>query len=142
MKILVDTSIWSLALRKKTLTQKEESYVHELKELINELRVEMIGPIRQELLSGVNNEHKYNLLKENLKGFEDLTLSRQDYEKAAEIFNLCRKSGIQGSHIDFLICAVAINHQLPIFTTDDDFKSYRKIIEIDLHTIRDELSYE
>jgi hypothetical protein len=139
MKILVDTSIWFLALRKKTLTQIEKRYVNELKELINELRVEMIGPIRQELLSGVKDEQKYNSLKENLKGFEDLAITEQDYEKAAEIFNLLRKSGIQGSHIDFLICAVALNHHLPIFTTDNDFRNYQKIIGVDLQKIRDEL---
>ncbi len=53
-----------------------------------------------------------------------------------------RKNGIQGSHIDFLIYAAAINHHLPIFTTDNDFESYRKIIDFDLHEIRNELRHQ
>ena len=53
MKVLVDTVVWSLALRKKTLSDQESKIVEELKELIYELRVVTIGPIRQELLSGL-----------------------------------------------------------------------------------------
>jgi len=51
MKILVDTCIWSLALRRGEGVEGLE--VSELSELIRELRVQMIGPVRQELLSGI-----------------------------------------------------------------------------------------
>jgi predicted nucleic acid-binding protein len=140
MKILVDTSIWSLALRKKTLTHQEKKIVEELKELIHELRVVVIGPVRQELLSGISDEIKYMNLKDKLRPFDDLPLHVEDYEKAAEIFNICRKNGVQGSHIDFLICAASINEEISIFTTDKDFENYKKYINIKLHTTRDELN--
>lgn len=139
MKIIVDTSVWSLALRKKTLTDKEKKIVSELKELIHELRVVIIGPVRQELLSGISDEIKFNNLKDKLQAFDDLRLETKDYEKSAEFFNTCRRNGIQGSHIDFLICGTAINNKVSIFTTDKDFDQYKKVIRIKLHTIRDEL---
>ncbi len=140
MKILVDTSIWSLALRKKTLTSKELLIVKEFRELINELRVAMIGSIRQELLSGISDEDKFERLRDKLTGFEDIHLNQEDYEKAAEISNECRRNGVQGSHIDFLICAVALNRNISIFTTDNDFKNYKKIVSIKLHSIREEIN--
>ena len=97
MKVLVDTSVWSLSLRKRKLTGKEENTVSELKELIHELRVEMIGAIRQELLSGIPDNEKYEVLRDKLRAFDDLPLTRSDFERAAEFFNQCRKRGIQGN---------------------------------------------
>jgi len=137
MKVLVDTSVWSLALRKKTLTINEKKIVREFKELIYELRVIVIGPILQELLSGISDINKFKNLKSKLSSFEDLKITRKDYEKAAEISNICRKKGIQGSHTDFLISSFAINNNIKIFTTDKDFNHYKKIVEeIKLHSVR------
>lgn len=138
MRVIIDTSVWSLALRKKTLTLNETKVVKELKELIYELRAVIIGPIRQELLSGLSDEAKFNNLKEKLKAFDDLSLEQEDYEKAAELSNNCRRKGVQGSHIDFLICSAAMNNKISIFTTDKDFVNYRKVINIHLHNIRED----
>jgi len=139
MNVLVDTSVWSLALRKKTLTDFENTCVAELRELIKELRVVMVGPIRQELLSGISAPEKHQLLKGQLQAFEDLTIDTENYEKAAEFSNICRNSGIQGSHTDFLICAVADAHDMSIFTTDKDFTNYSKVLGLRLHEVREEI---
>lgn len=139
MKIIVDTSVWSLALRKKTLTDNEKKIVKEFKELIYEFRVVTLGPIRQELLSGISDDIKFENLKDKLKPFDDLALNQKDYEKAAEISNICRRKGIQGSHIDFLICAAAINRQISIFTTDKDFENFQDAINLKLHSVRSEI---
>ena len=134
MKILVDTSIWSLALRRSgTLSGEDQSLVSELNELISEVRVAIIGPIRQELLSGISKQEQFDALKEKLLAFEDIPLITEDYERAAEFYNTCRKSGIQGSQIDFLICAFAAGREMPIFTTDNDFLLYAKHLSISLH---------
>ncbi|HOF04895.1 MAG TPA: PIN domain-containing protein [Syntrophales bacterium] len=134
MKILVDTSIWSLALRRSAkLSEKDRSLVQELNELISEVRVAIIGPVRQELLSGISIKTQFEALKEMLAAFDDMPLRREDYERAAEFYNTCRKAGIQGSQIDFLICAVAAGRELPIFTTDNDFLLYAKHLPISLH---------
>jgi len=134
VKILVDTSIWSLALRRSAkLSEKDRSLVQELNELISEVRVAIIGPVRQELLSGISIKTQFEALKEMLAAFDDMPLRREDYERAAEFYNTCRKAGIQGSQIDFLICAVAAGRELPIFTTDNDFLLYAKHLPISLH---------
>lgn len=139
MNVLVDTSIWSLALRRKP-PQKiklENPKVLELVELIDEGRAVLIGPVRQEILSGISSPSQFSLLKERLRAFDDLTLKTDDYELAAEFFTKCRKTGIQGSHVDFLICAAAKNHTLSIFTSDQDFSNYSRILKIELHQPRE-----
>jgi predicted nucleic acid-binding protein len=45
----------------------------------------------------------------------------------------CRAKGVQGSNSDFLICAVAINHQLPVFTLDRDFEMYRRWLDFGVY---------
>ena len=59
--------------------------------------------------------------------FPDLRLKTADYEKAAEFFNICRSKGVQGSNTDFLICAISVNRDYPIFTTDRDFEKFQKL---------------
>ncbi|ABQ25152.1 type II toxin-antitoxin system VapC family toxin [Geotalea uraniireducens] len=134
MKILVDTSVWSLALRRNLPDDGPE--VTELIELIKEVRVQMIGPVRQELLSGVKNQAQFQKLRNHLRTFPDLELTTRDYETAAEFFNLCRGKGIQGSNTDFLICAIAARHKIPIFTTDGDFTLFQTHLPIMLHRPR------
>lgn len=137
MKVLIDTSIWSLALRRgKALSREEQVLITELGELIKELRVALMGPIRQELLSGMSSDEPFNILKERLHPFEDLPLTQTDYERAAEFYNACRKAGIQGSQIDFLICSVSVGNKIPIFTSDKDFLHYKKQLPISLYQPR------
>ena len=81
----------------------------------------MIGPVRQELLSGIRDPAQFRKLRDHLRAFPDLPLATADFEYAAELFNLCRAKGVQGSNTDFLIGAIAVNHQLAILTTDKDF---------------------
>jgi predicted nucleic acid-binding protein len=131
MKILVDTSVWSLALRRNLPADGPE--VSELIELIREVRVQMIGPVRQEILSGVKNQSQFQKLRNHLRAFPDLELTSRDYETAAEFFNLCRGKGIQGSNTDFLICAIAARNRFPIFTTDVDFTLFRPHLPITLY---------
>jgi len=134
MKVLVDTSVWSLALRRNPPTDGPE--VSELIELIREVRVRMIGPVRQELLSGVKSHAQFQRLRNHLRAFPDLEVTTRDYESAAEFFNLCRGKGIQGSNTDFLICAISVRHKIPIFTTDGDFMLFQPHLPITLHRPR------
>lgn len=131
MKILVDTCIWSLALRRGV--RRRDPCVDELRSLIQDHRVQMIGPIRQEILSGVRSESQFNNLERHLASFPDLPILDKDYVKAAKYFNLCRSQGIQGSNTDFLICAVAVRNKLLIFTIDKDFESFAEHVPILLH---------
>ncbi len=134
MKILVDTCIWSLALRRQKF--EDDIYVSELKDLIDGMRAGLIGPIRQELLSGVRSKKQFALLRDKLEPFDDIEIIKGDYELAAEFFNTARSKGIQGSNTDFLICAVSARRQMPIFTMDKDFTSYSSVLPIVLHNFK------
>ncbi len=131
MKVIVDTSVWSLALRQ---SGKGDSLpVKELRNLIKDYRVQIIGPIRQEILSGIRSEVQFQKLKKHLDNFPDFPILTEDYVNAAKLFNLCRSKGIQGSNTDFLICALSIRNNLSIFTTEKDFESFAAHIPIHLH---------
>jgi len=135
MKVIVDTCIWSDAFRRSAY-DKENRYVKELKNLINDGRVQMIGPVRQEILSGIRFRKQFEKLKKLLQTFPDIDIKSNDFETAAMFYNLCRKEGIQGSNTDFLICALSSNNNLPIFTRDNDFELFRPILNIKLHTVQ------
>ena len=135
MKVLVDTSVWSLALRRRRTTAADP-VVEELRSLIDEGRVAIVGPIRQELLSGIQTSKTFERLREHLRGFEDEQIETVDFERAAEHFNTCRAKGVQGSNTDFLICAVAERRSLPILTPDADFNRFAALLPITLHGSR------
>ena len=134
MKVLVDTPIWSYALR--TRNTKYQAEISELTSLIRDQRALIIGPIRQEILSGYSDLKKFKKLREKLSFYENSPILDSDYESAAELSNKCRKRGVQGSQIDFLICAVAKRLDVPIFTTDKDFSNYKSIVSIKLYKIK------
>lgn len=131
MKVIVDTCVWSQALRKNR--QKDNTLINTLIELIKEIRVQLIGPIRQELLSGIKYERQFNELRDYLAAFPDFLIETKEYEKAAEFYNLCRSKGIQGSNTDFLICAIAVNYGYEILTIDKDFENFQKHLPIQLY---------
>ncbi|MBN1608912.1 MAG: PIN domain-containing protein [Polyangiaceae bacterium] len=134
MNVLVDTSVWSLALRR---AKRVDSTVSgELAELISEGRVVMLGAVRQEVLSGMKVKAQFDQLREHLRSFPDLELETADYEAAASAFNRCRERGVQGSNTDFLICAAAMRRKLAVYTTDGDFRPFAKILEVELHEPR------
>lgn len=132
MKVLVDTAVWSLALRRSRKVA-DESTTSELASLVRDRRVMMIGPIRQELLSGIRERMHFDQLREHLRAFPDMGITTADYEEAASFYNRCREKGIQGSNTDFLICAVATRNELSIFTTDEDFRHFARVLPIVLH---------
>jgi predicted nucleic acid-binding protein len=138
MNTLVDTSVWSLALRRrpKDLTTTEQSMVDELADLTREGRARIIGLIRQELLSGIRTPAQYEKLRVALRPFPDEPINTADYEAAAAAGNDCRAMGIAVSVVDTLICQIALSRQWNIFTTDPDFKNYAKALSIKLHAPR------
>lgn len=133
--VLVDTPVWSLALRRRpeNLSPREHQLTQALEELIREGRVQLLGPIRQELLSGLREEAQFRKLREYLRAFPENPLELSDYEEAAHMSNRCRSQGIAGSGVDFLICAAAHRREWGIFTTDEDFQNYSSVLPLRLH---------
>ena len=129
MKVLIDTSVWSQALRRQSAeasSTAQERVVDVLKELIHDSRIAMLGPVRQELLSGVKTQKQFETLQQILSVFSDEPLRSQDYEQAAKNLNQCRQGGVQGSNTDFLICAVSMSREWPVYSLDKDFEQYKK----------------
>lgn len=112
--------------------KQQNSEVKFLESLIDNRRICIIGPIRQEILSGIKDKKQFTELKDILGSFDDFPIITGDYELAAEYFNTCRNKGIQGSNTDFLICAVSHRKRFPIFTTDKDFEKFSRHITITL----------
>jgi predicted nucleic acid-binding protein len=137
LKVLVDTSVWSAALRRRTRGAVEEEAARELANLIRKERVLVIGPVRQELLSGISDQRRFEDLLYKLRGFSDEPLTTEHFELAATYANKCRRQGIQGAHTDFLVCAFSVKEGGSIYTLDRDFARYRNHIPITLHTAGD-----
>jgi hypothetical protein len=137
MSVLIDTPIWSLALRRKTaqLNREERRRVEEWKTLVSDGRARLAGIIRQEVLSGIRDAHDFERLRERLAAFDDVPADTTDHEQAANYFNACRAKGVTPTSFDVLICALAARHGLAIFTTDTDFSHYAKILPIRLHAV-------
>ncbi|MCF6319738.1 MAG: PIN domain-containing protein [Proteobacteria bacterium] len=130
MKILVDTPIWSYAFRSKK--PEFSPHVKRLTEIIKNNNVFIIGVIKQEILSGYSDVSKFKTLENKMASFENTKTLDEDYIQAAKFSNICRSKGIQGSPVDFFICAVAFRLNVSIFTTDKDFYHYQKHIPIEL----------
>lgn len=137
MTVLVDTTIWSLALRRRAhqLSPEETRLVEEWTDLAASGRAGLTGPVRQEVLSGIRSDEAFKALHEKLSFFRYLENLPGDYVRAARFFNLCRAHGIAASHIDMLICAISYRYGVPIFTTDPDFTGYAKHLPIRLHEL-------
>lgn len=135
MRILVDTSIWSLALRRKK--ESNSSAADLLKKHIEAGEyVCLIGIILQEILSGVTTDKLFNQLKDHLSAFPMIAVEREDYVRAAQLRNDCKKKGVQVGTIDALIAAVCIKNDLLLLSTDKDFQliannSQLKLIKVE-----------
>jgi predicted nucleic acid-binding protein len=138
VNVLVDTSVWSLALRRaaRNLSASEKIIVAELAALIDEGGARIIGLVRQELLSGIKSSEQFARLREILTAFRDEPVDSEDYERAALFSNKCRSEGVSVSVSDMLICSIVHSRGWPIFSTDPDFKRYVRMLPIRIHAPR------
>ena len=130
MKVIVDSSVWSLVLRR---SDPDLGYETLLKDIIHHQRLIIAGVIKQEILSGILVESHFKRLSQTLSFFRNTPLLDEDFELAASYYNQCCKKGIQGSHTDYLICALATRFGAHILTSDKDFDHYARVIPIQLY---------
>ena len=132
--VLVDTSIWSLSLRRRAvdLSEQEQSFTRTLYRLVKEGQVQLLGSTRQEVLSGIREESQFHRIRDHLGDFPNVSLDEHDYEEAASISNTCRRAGVASSPIDMLMCSVSLRNDWEIFTTDLDFLQYKRVVHIRL----------
>jgi predicted nucleic acid-binding protein len=135
--ILLDSSIWSLFLRRKQrdLNPHERAIVHHVHDLIVAGDAVIIPLICHEVLSGISDKAKFDYIKARLLAIDELPLQIETYTLAAEFFNTCRAKGTAPGAIDMTICAAAHLHHTPIFTTDPDFPLYARHLPFSLYNI-------
>ena len=122
MTLLVDTSVWSLALRRDA--QATEPEVHRLKDAL--LGAEMVvttGLILQELLQGFSGPKAQAQIVERFAALPLLQpdRDRDDHINAAALRNTCRRAGVQIGTVDALLAQLCIRHEVTLLTTDKDF---------------------
>lgn len=121
MTLLVDTSVWSLALRRDAAASEPE--VQQLEEaLLGADVVVTTGLVLQELLQGFSGPKAGMQIIERFAALPLLQPDRQDHIHAAELRNTCRRAGIQVGTIDALLAQLCIRHELTLLSTDNDFK--------------------
>lgn len=135
MGVMVDTNVWSLALRRlpHQLSPAESEQVNELARLLGRDDAWLLGAVRQEVLSGIRSEIAFRRIRRQLQGAFPVPTEPSDYERAAEISNTSRAGGIASSPVDALLCAVAERVAVPIFTLDGDFERYSSVLGLPLH---------
>jgi len=135
LKVLVDSCVWSLALRRKkgeaSHNPEESRLVSVLAEGIRDGRVVMIGPVRQEVLSGIKHVEQFEKLCQQLAAFPDAEIGSQDYVQAARLDNLCRAAGVQCGEVDMLLSAVAVRNGWTILTHDSGLTHCIEVVERD-----------
>ena len=120
MTLLVDTSVWSLAFRRDRVAN--EPQVRALRTAIaGGEPIVITGLILQELLQGFSGPRARKDIVERFSALPLLAPDRQDYIDAADLRNLCRRSGVQVGTIDALLAQLCIRHKLTLLTTDNDF---------------------
>lgn len=121
MTLLVDTSVWSLALRRDAPAAEPE--VRHLENALfgSEVLV-TTGLVLQELLQGFSGPRAQNLIVERFAALPFVQPDREDHVAAAALRNACRRAGVQIGTIDALIAQLCIRHDLVLLTTDGDFK--------------------
>jgi len=120
MTILVDTSVWSLALRRDATAGEPE--VQALKDaLLGDDVIVTTGLVLQELLQGFAGPKAQALIVQRFAALPLIQPDREDYIGAAAIRNICRRAGVQMGTIDALIAQLSIRHGLTLLTTDKDF---------------------
>lgn len=127
MKVVVDTSVWSVYLRRSA---PPKSLARVLERFIRRDQVHLLGIVRQELLSGLAQPQQFDRLSWALSGLPDELATSDDHSLAVKFYNLCRARGVQGSSVDFLICAMAKRLRSPTLTLDKDFLSYAQYLPV------------
>ena len=131
MSFFVDTSVWSLALRRDKPRDGRE--IKLLQRALGEgITVYTTGLVLQELLQGFLGAKASTQIIERFAALPFVIPDRLDHIQAAEIRNHCRRKGIQTGTIDALLAQLCLRHELELLTTDNDFKHISKVYPLRL----------
>ena len=128
-RFIIDTSVWSEALRRKKKTiNSSDTIVRKIIE--NDDEIVILGIILQEILTGITDDKLFREIRNILDDFLYLEITKNDYIYASELNNKCRSKGITAGSIDFLIASIAIRSELELVTFDKDFYNISKYTDL------------
>lgn len=130
--MLVDTCVWSLSLRRRrdaALSLEDEVVLASLRAAIQDFRATIIGPVRQEILSGIRDRGQFAKTENLLDPFPDEELIPSDYVQAARLFNVCQDHDVQCGATDILICAVAARNGWGVLTSDSGLRRCIQVLQ-------------
>jgi predicted nucleic acid-binding protein len=120
VNIFVDTSVWSLALRRDETS--DQLTVSRLRDALDGGDgVFTTGLVLQELLQGFRGPKARDDIVDHFASLPLLIPDRTDHIAAAELRNACRQNGIQVGTIDVLLAQLCVRHDLVMLSTDQDF---------------------
>ena len=135
MSLLVDTSVWSLALR-RDVEQSAPEVVALRHALLGTDQVFTTGLVLQELLQGFAGPKDRAQLVDRLSALAFLQPVKEDHIDAAEVRNSCRRCGVQVGTIDALLIQLCRRNGLTLLTTDQDFHAATQHVEFRLWSAR------
>jgi hypothetical protein len=133
LSLFVDTSVWSLAFRRDAppASAPVDTLVRALE--AGELVV-TTGLVLQELLQGFSGPKARRAILERFAALPLLVPDRQDHVEAAELRNRCRRRGVQIGTIDALLARLCIRNDLPMLSSDEDFRCIARLSPLKLAT--------
>lgn len=131
MTLFVDTSVWSLALRRDP--PPSEPTVHRLQQAVEgDESIVTTGLVLQELLQGFHGPRDRESVNRHFAALPLIAPQREDHAAAAELRNECRRRGVQLGTIDALIAQLCIRHSLTLLSADRDFTNAAAIVPLRL----------
>jgi predicted nucleic acid-binding protein len=121
LSLFVDTSVWSLALRRDSPASHREIGVL-VRAIESGETLLTTGLVLQELLQGFSGPKSRDQILDRFSAVPLLVPDRDDHIRAAELRNHCRRKGVQVGTIDALLAQLCIRHNLTMLTTDKDFE--------------------
>lgn len=132
MRYLIDTTVLSLTIRRQSadLNPRERECVRRVLGQLSTFEAGIIGPVAQEVLSGVSLAANFHRMAESVRFFGWFEMTDSDYVEAAKCANACLARGIAYTAVYMLICAVALRLDLTVVTADQDFQGYEKAVGV------------
>jgi predicted nucleic acid-binding protein len=131
LNVFVDTSVWSLALRRDRAEDSAQvAFLARALEAGDSIFT--TGLVLQELLQGFRGPRARDGIVERFSALPLLVPDREDHVRAAELRNACRRRGVQIGTIDALLAQLCIRHELTMLATDADFERIARLHPLDV----------
>jgi hypothetical protein len=131
VNVLVDTSVWSLALRRAPLPRAPEVVLLDTCLERGDVIV-TTGIVLQELLQGFQGPAQARRIVKQFSLLPVIPPEVEDHIEAAALRNHCRRSGVQVGTIDALLARLCIRHGLHLLTADKDFEAMARHCSLSL----------